>query len=147
MRYAVIENGVVDNIIELDPVELTERSVEIDGHAVTIPPFAPPGKTLIGSEVAQIGDEYDGTNFLVPLPPPPPPPDKYKVSKRVLVERLNKAGLFTQAFTALGGPGAFQYERWSASVEVDPENPDVLALLNGLQGADVANLLRKGDEI
>lgn len=71
---------------------------------------------------------------------------KEKLNKRVVVERLNKAGLLAQAFTALGGPGALAYERWSASTEVDPDNADVLALLNGI-GADVSIILRSGVEV
>lgn len=71
---------------------------------------------------------------------------KARLNKRVVVERLNKAGLLAQAFTALGGPGAFQYERWSASVEVDPDNTDVLALMSGI-GADVSVILRPGTDV
>lgn len=68
------------------------------------------------------------------------------VHKRVLVERLDKVGLLRAAFQALGGPGSLQYERWSASTEVDPTNPDVLALLRGI-GGDTQSLLRPGDEV
>lgn len=149
MRFAVIDaNGVVDNAIDLDPGELIARTVTDPdtNEETTIPAFAIPGCMLIAHEQASPGWTYDGAAFHAPVIPPAPAP-KYRLSKRVLVERLNKAGLFAAAIAALGGPGDLLYERWSASVEVDPENADVLALLNSLPGADVQNLLRPGAEI
>lgn len=62
------------------------------------------------------------------------------LSKLTVIDRLNKAGLFKAAFTALGGPGALLYERWSAASEVNTKDPDVLALLGAI-GADVQTVL------
>lgn len=63
-----------------------------------------------------------------------------RLHKITLIERLAEAGLLAEAYVALGGPGSLGYERWQASVSVDPENPDVLALLTAI-GADPAVML------
>lgn len=58
------------------------------------------------------------------------------ISKLVVIDRLQAAGLFDKAFAALGGPGKLLYERWSAASEVDTKDPEVRGLLQAI-GADV----------
>ena len=132
MRYAIVESGIVTNAIEVDPETLDDF-------------VAASGLTLYPHEEASPGWTFDGTTF---APPPiiPEPPKPFTINKRVVVERLHKADLLTQAFAALGGPGAYQYERWSASTVVDPTNADVLALMAGI-GADATVILRPGDDV
>lgn len=80
-----------------------------------------------------------GLAALVAFDPNAPEPMRY-ISKRIVVERLSAAGKLAAAFAALGGPGALQYERWSASASVDTENPDVIKLLTAI-GADLPTIL------
>lgn len=55
-RFAVLKNGVVDNVIMAETVELAEEAT---------------GLTAVASEVANIGEVYneeDGTFFEMPAP-------------------------------------------------------------------------------
>lgn len=57
MRYAVVENAtnLVDNVVEADAA------------------FQIPDHSMVPGEEANIGDTYDGTNFIPPPLPPLPP--------------------------------------------------------------------------
>lgn len=70
-----------------------------------------------------------------PAPEPPPPPTRWDVRKLLIIDRLSAAGLFSAAMSALGGPGALAYERWSAAAVIDSDDAEVRGLLTAI-GAD-----------
>lgn len=56
------------------------------------------------------------------------------LSKVTILDRLNAAGLLAKAFTAMGGPGSYVYERWQAASEmIDTTNPLVTQVLDAIQ--------------
>ena len=69
MRCAVIENGIVVNVVE------AQEGWEDPG-----------GRTLVPSDAAGMGDSYDGTSFVVAKKDPPP-----------VSEQAEYAALTTQA--------------------------------------------------
>lgn len=113
---------VTKAILEIVPV----HGVSTDGRVDYVDP---PTKAQM-TQVAAIMAKLDPNAPVLP---------RY-ISKLVVIDRLNQAGLFTKAFQALGGPGALLYERWSAAAEVDREDAEVTALLTAI-GADVAVIL------
>ena len=62
-----------------------------------------------------------------------------RIPKLTLIDRLQAAGLFDVALAAIKAD-PLTYERWQASSSVDPENPEVRALLVVI-GGDVDGLL------
>lgn len=63
------------------------------------------------------------------------------LSKVTILDRLNAAGLVAKAFTAMGGPGTYVYERWQAAPEmVDITHPLVVQVLDAI-GADKSVIL------
>ena len=74
-RIAVIVNGVVENVIEADVG------------------FKIPGRQLVASELARIGDSYDASTgeFVSPPSPPPQVPDSVPALDALLA--LDAAGL------------------------------------------------------
>ena len=85
MNYAVIDNGIVENII-----------VAEDGFTIE-------GKTLVPADGAAIGDTWDGSNFIKPPPPPEVFPD---LTMRQFRLALISAGLDDDVDAALAAmPG------------------------------------------
>lgn len=78
MRAAIIENGVVANIIEADNLGIFPGLVDATG--------------------AQIGYLWDGSTFTAPPPAPPVVPQS--VSRAQALAALSNAGLLTQAQNA-----------------------------------------------
>lgn len=69
------------------------------------------------------------------------PDVKPTLSKVTILDRLNAAGLVAKAFTAMGGPGTYIYERWQAAPEmVDVTHPLITQVLDAI-GADKAKIL------
>ncbi len=86
MRYAIIENGIVANVIELDPKD--EAAYEEAS-----------GANLIASDVAAIGYLWDGEEFEAPPPPAPEPePVPEIISDRQFFQALasDPYGLITE---------------------------------------------------
>lgn len=75
---AIIVNGVVVNKVILpDDWEGKPRQ------------WQPPAGTLaILSDVASIGDSFDGTKFIKPPPPSPGPPDPRRVNLEARIDAL-----------------------------------------------------------
>lgn len=66
---------------------------------------------------------------------------KPHLSKVIILDRLNDAGLVAKAFTAMGGPGTYVYERWQAAGDmIDITHPLVVQVLDAI-GADKAKIL------
>jgi hypothetical protein len=80
MKKAVIENGIVTNVIEIDP------------ENVWMPPE---GATFVDALDASIGDEWNGSVFVKPAPPPPPVPQS--VSRQQIMSALMLAGMISEA--------------------------------------------------
>lgn len=57
-RYAVVFNGLVENVVEWDAISTWSQ---------------PEGRALIAAQAAGIGDAYDGETFTRVTPPTPPP--------------------------------------------------------------------------
>lgn len=69
------------------------------------------------------------------------PPPRH-LSKVTILDRLNDAGLVAKAFTAMGGPGTYIYERWQAAGDlIDITHPLVVQVLDAI-GADKAAILK-----
>lgn len=98
-RYALIEGGVITNILLWDGVVAEQPMGWPDGEA-----WEPFPQNLVGTlvpcgeEPVQIGWGYDGTRFIEPPPPPPPPPAvPASINKRQAHRALLEAGLLDAA--------------------------------------------------
>ncbi|MGB8527336.1 MAG: hypothetical protein WCD75_10955 [Rhodoplanes sp.] len=124
-RCALIENGVVVNIIIADP----------DSYA------APDGQTLRDVEGLQvnIGDGWDGAQFIDNRDRAPEPPRL--VLKSLIVQRLIDAGKIAAANTALEADPA-KKARWYAADRpaIRADDADATAFLQAI-GADPAAIL------
>jgi hypothetical protein len=124
-RCALIENGVVVNVILADP----------NSYA------APDGQTLRDVEGLQvtIGDDWDGAQFIDNRVRAPEPPRL--VAKSLIVQRLIDAEKIAAANTALEADPA-KKARWYAADHpaIRADDPDAIAFLQAI-GADPAAVL------
>lgn len=126
MKYAVIENGVVANIIVADAdFAATIGAVEL-------------------SEYADIGWTYDGTTWTAPTPPAPPVPQMVSMRQaRLALLSAGKLSDVDAAIAALPSPDkeAAQIE-WEYATEVTRDSALMrqLAAAIGLTEADLDNL-------
>lgn len=127
MRYVLIdaENCVVNTI------------VVADGST-----WSPPvGLALMASEAGGIGDVHDPiTGGFAPTEPTAPVLSRWKVDKRVIVDRLHAAGKLEAADAAIAASPLLVRKRWETSVYVWSDAPEALALLAAI-GADPAAIL------
>jgi len=123
-RKAVISDGVVDNVIEADD------------------DFTLPGKTLIASDTANIGDIWDGSAFTPPAPPPAPVPES--VSRRQAKRALLAAGLLSTVEAAVAGASAEVQIDWTDAIEFRRDNALIasMAVSLGLTSAQIDDLFR-----
>jgi hypothetical protein len=115
MRRAIIEGGVVVNIIE------------------TAPEFTMPGKTLVlATNEARIGGSWNGASF--GPAPVPPPPSRWRVPLPTILNRLSDAQgeEFATQFNAL--PGRVRLRILSEG-GVWSDNAAVRTAISGLTGA------------
>lgn len=130
MRFMVIENGVATNAILADSAD------------------ALPGFTLVQSDVANIGDLWDGQVFTAPPPPPPVVPQEITMRQARLV--LLGAGLLSGVQTAIDGLPEPQRSaaniEWEFSNTLQRRNPFVLTLgpALGLTDAQIDALFIQG---
>jgi hypothetical protein len=121
MRAAIIENGVVANIIEADNLGVF------------------PG--LIDAIGADIGDLWDGSTFT--KPPAPPPVVPQSVSRFQALAALSNAGLLTQAQNAVNAsPNPLVPLAWNNAQTFD-RNSSTVATLGpalGLTDAQIDSL-------
>lgn len=117
MRYAVIENGVVVNVVE------------------AVAPLG--GLTMVPAATAQIGWTYAGGAF---SPPPAPPPQRWRVLRGTIVDRLIALGLDDAAEAALASFPAALRRRWESRWWVWSDDPEASALLTAIS-APVATIL------
>ena len=112
----------------IDAAETVIRAV-IDGQELTVP--ADPGNRHYRAIVAA------GVT-ITPYTAPPAPP--VYVSRYVVVQRLDAAGLLADAHTALEAASLSVRMRWEAATEIAVDDPDAHALLASI-GADPAVIL------
>jgi len=75
------------------------------------------------------------------------PISRFLISKLVVIDRLYEHNHFENAILALGGPGAYHYERWVAASYLYSDDPGLLALLGAI-GADPEIILApEGDTV
>lgn len=123
--------GVVLNTLRVGPEGLPENWP------------VPSGCALVRQDGGMVGGTWDGSQFLPPQTPPPETPVRWPVRKLLIIDRLSAAGLFSAAMSALGGPGALAYERWSAASVIDSDDAEVRGLLTAI-GADPDAILAMG---
>lgn len=110
MRYAIIENGVVANIVEADgPL---------------------PGLEMVEAGSAHIGHLFDGVESTAPPPPPPPVPES--VSPRQIRQALTRAGLRTAVEAAVAGGDQDLKDWWEFATDFQRAHPMVIALAGAL---------------
>lgn len=110
MRAAVIADGVVTNIIEVDRLEVF------------------PG--LVAAGAVRIGDLWDGEAFSAPPPQPEPVPTK--VSKMQAKLALLGAGLLDDVDAAVAAAGPATAIYWADVSEIHRNHPVVLAVTGGM---------------
>lgn len=128
MRAAIIENGIVTNVVMLN--NLSEIIGAVDGIA------------------ANIGDTWDGVNFISPPPPPPAVPET--VTRRQAKQALainGKLSLVQPAIDAI--PDAAQRTliqiEWDDSQEFQRNRASVIGIGTaiGLTSSELDDLFRQ----
>ena len=130
MRYALIQNGVVTNVIEADPDHLPEL----------------PDTTLMPSKTAGIGWTYaDGTFVEAPSAEPAPPSPR--ITRLAFRNRFTQAEKVALELTALDNPSAPMAQRQQsaalrahmkdldAASWVDLTRPETVAALQMLEAS------------
>lgn len=123
MRFAVIEQGVVVNVIEADG------------------PFA--GMTMVQTEEAGIGWTWTGTELVAPPPPPPPVPET--VTRRQLrlwlVRHSVPLSAVDAALAALPEPQRTEATiEWQDATQFERAHPLLRQLAGAVLGLDGAAL-------
>lgn len=123
MRYAVINNGDVVNVIEAD-----------DG-------FVLDGYTLVPSDIAGPGWTYDG-EFHPPAPEPVPAP--LSITPLQARRALRAAGLLDAVNGAVALADPDTQDAWEYAIEVRRDNPIIagMAAALGLTDAQLDDLFR-----
>jgi len=116
MRYAIIESGIVANVIEAEAG------------------FTIPGVVLVASDVAGPGWTYDGSLFHPPVPPPPPVPDS--VSPLQARRALRNVGLLDTVNDIVAAADDDTRDAWEYTIEVRRDSPILSALAGQLGMTD-----------
>ena len=136
MRYAIIESGIVINVIEADPEHLPSL----------------PGQQLLASETAGVGWAYADGAFTPPVTQPPAALDT-RITRLAFRNRFTQAEKVALELAALDNPAASTAQRQQAAALrsylkdldaatfVDLERPDTVA---GVQSLGAAGLLAEG---
>ena len=129
MRYAVIKDGLVENVIEA-PED-----------------FSLAGFTLVASETAGIGWSYAGGVFVPPSPPPIPVPAVIPLWKAKAA--LASAGLLAGAEQVIAAASPEVQWFWEYASEMRRDAPTLAALAGALSlsSAQVDDLFRSADAI
>ena len=126
MRYAVIDNGLVVNVIEAEPG------------------FRLAGVALVPSDVAGPGWAYDGADFAPPVIPPAEPPGEVHMAwLRAALAEADKLGAVD---AAVASQGAVKQALWDYATWVSRTDPDVVAIAGALR-IDLEALFTRADEI
>jgi hypothetical protein len=126
MRTAVIQNGVVQNIIVAGPDFVIHGAVLI----------------AVGSDPVEIGDIYDGENF-IPAPPQPAPVPT-SVTPLQMRKALRAAGLKPAMDAMLATLPEEVVEEWEYALAIERQNPLLqgAAAQLGMTSAQVDDLFR-----
>lgn len=116
MRYAIIEGGIVANVIEAEPG------------------FILPGAVLVASDVAGPGWTYDGLAFYPPVPPPAPVP--VSVSPLQARRALRSVGLLDTVNDIVATADDDTRDAWEYTVEIRRDSPILSALAGQLGMTD-----------
>lgn len=110
MQAAIVENGVVVNVIEVDSLDVL------------------PG--LIDGEGVAIGDGWDGAVFSRPAPPPPAVPESVPMLnlQLILIEDAKLAAVQTILDSMTGAEGARAQAYWSKALTARRDNYLVASL-------------------
>ena len=122
MRYAVIENNIVTN------------TIEAEGEL--------PGFVMVRSDIAAIGDTFDGTDFHKPAPQPPGVPES--VSPRQIRQALTRGGLRANVEAAIAAADQDTKDWYEFATEFQRSNEHVIAMGTalGVSSDDLDNLWR-----
>jgi hypothetical protein len=109
MRAAVIENGVVVNVIIVDEINSPD---------------------LVPAENGLIGDLWNGAAFQTPPPPPPKVPEAVTMRQaKIALRRAGKLAIVNAALQAMpGDAGEDARITWEWSTEVQRQNPLILMM-------------------
>ena len=99
MRYALIQNGVVTNVIEADPDHLPEL----------------PDTTLMPSKTAGIGWTYADGTFKAPEPETPLTQTSARITRLAFRNRFTQAEKVALELAALDNPSATMAQRQQAA--------------------------------
>lgn len=126
MRCAVVQDGLVVNVIEAEPG------------------FLVPGTLVIPSEVGAPGWTYDGSTFHRPVSPQIEAPADVHVAW--LRAALAEAGKLDQVDAAVTSKGAVKKALWDYATSISRSDPDVIAVATALS-IDLAALFLRADAI
>lgn len=144
MKYALINNGIVLNVIDSD----AEFAATIQGY-----------EHVIASEDAQVGWSYDGNTLSAPtVPPAPEPVADARVTRLAFRNRFTQPEKVALELAALDDPSAAMAQRQQAAALrvyladvdaatfIDLSRPDTMA---GVQALEAMSLIAAGraDEI
>jgi hypothetical protein len=127
-RYAVVSNGVVANIIELD------------ADADWSPPEG--SQKILATPSCGIGWSYDGTSFVDPNPPAPPTifiPQS--ITSTQLIRWLDSVGKLDTANAIVAQADSLTKALWVAASTYSRQDPLLIkmATLMGMSSADIDN--------
>ena len=112
MRYAIVENNVVINVVLAD-------------HALNT--------SFIASETAQIGDSYSNGLFITPTPVIPVP---QSVTPAQFRRALNQLDLRDAVEAAVAQADRDTQDMWGYSMSFDRDNPYLLGMAQALGISD-----------
>lgn len=138
MRLAQIEDGIVVNVIEVDPVAVPDWAADWPEAAEAGP-----------------GWLWDGENFEPPPEPEPPEPDRAAERESMVCSRfqakaaLYLAGLLPAVEAAIAQADPVTQIAWAEAVEYRRNSPTILALAGAMELTDeqVDNLFRTAMQI
>lgn len=152
MQYAVINNGLVDNVIVAEP----DFIATISGEHDRIEPLDTAYEQGLG---VCAGWSFDGEQFVAPAAPPPPPPpppatpEPRKITPLAFRRRFTKAERAAVEWAAVDKPDRPEAERQMAAAlranlkdqeqasHIDLDDPE---LIEGVETLEVVGLIAAG---
>jgi hypothetical protein len=136
-KVAIVAEGAVREVRDLGPDDVEVKPGVLP--VVEVLPELADGETLGPPAYAIEETRVVATYEALPVP-------RRKVARALIVDRLIAAGLLTAARAALDAAPLAVQERWNARTEIYADDPDALALLNGI-GADADAVMAPIEEL
>ena len=122
MRYALVNNGIVEEIVVWD------------GQSQWTPPDGSTLHELADTDAVNTGWLFDGTTFTNPdpTPPPPPPPKKVTCTPWQFRTELRAQGIFAEVTALVAQSSIEAQDAFEFATSFDSDNPLLLTLASQL---------------